>query len=291
MTRVAYVNGRYIPHRDAAVHVEDRGHQFADAAYEMLMAIDGGLLDFAPHMERLHRSLGALAIAPPMSDDAVRVVIHELLRRNRLTDASIYIQVSRGVAPRDHAFPQARTPPGLVMVARRIDYAAIARRQKQGVSVITLAETRWARPDIKSTSLLANVLAKQEARDADAYEALFVDVDGMITEGTATNIWMVAADGTLVTRALDQSILAGITRQAVLSVTAQRQMRVEERPFSPEELKNAAEAFLTSSTNFVMPVTEVDGCRIGTGKSIGKPGPVTNSVIEAHQAYVEKETA
>ncbi|MCH8861243.1 MAG: D-amino-acid transaminase [Proteobacteria bacterium] len=290
MPRVAYVNGRYVPHRDAAVHVEDRGHQFADAAYEMLMVIDGGLLDFAPHMERLHRSLGALSIAPPMSDSAVRVVIHELLRRNRLKNASIYIQVSRGVAPRDHAFPQTRTPPGLVMVARRMDYALIARRQSQGVSVITLAETRWARPDIKSTSLLANVLAKQEARDAGAYEALFVDADGMITEGTASNIWMVAADGTLVTRALDQSILAGITRQAVLSVTAARQMALEERPFSRAELKDAAEVFLTSSTNFVMPVTEVDGQKIGAGKNIGKPGPVTNSVIEAHREHVQKET-
>lgn len=286
MTRVAYVNGRYTRHSDAAVHVEDRGHQFADAAYEMLLAIGGRLLDFAPHMARLHRSLGALSITPPMSDGAMRVVILELLRRNRLKDASVYIQVSRGVAPRDHAFPEGKIPPGLVMVARRMDYAAIARRQLQGVVVITRPESRWARPDIKSTSLLANVLAKQEARATDAYEALFVDAGGMITEGTSSNIWMVSAEGALVTRALDTSILAGITRQAVLSVAAGRQMAIEQRPFSVAEIKDAAEAFLTSTTNFVMPVTAVDGSSIGDGL----PGPVTAAVIDAHQEYVEAET-
>jgi D-alanine transaminase len=286
MTRVVYVNGRYIPHRDAAVHVEDRGHQFSDAAYEMMLVIGGQLLDFAPHMARLHRSLGELAIAPPMSDAAVRVIIGELLRRNRLTDASVYIQVSRGVAPRDHGFPAAGTPPGLVMVARRMDYAAIARRQQRGVAVITRPESRWARPDIKSVSLLANVLAKQDARDAGTYEALFVDPDGMITEGTASNIWMVSADGALVTRALDASILAGITRAAVLSVAAARQMAIEQRPFSVAELEGAAEAFLTSTTNFVMPITEVDGVKIGDGK----PGPVSAAVIDAHQEYVEGDT-
>lgn len=284
MTRVAYVNGRYVPHRNAAVHVEDRGHQFADAVYEMLAVIGGGLLDFGPHMARLHRSLAALSIAPPMSDAAIRMVIRELLRRNRLKNATVYIQVSRGVAPRDHAFPQTPTPPGLVMVARRMNFAAIAERQLQGVAVITRPETRWARPDIKSTSLLANVLAKQEARAGGVYETLFVDTAGNITEGTASNIWMVMGDGTLVTRALDQSILAGVTRAAVLSVAGERQIKVVERPFSPKELKKAAEAFLTSSTNFVMPVTEVDGQKIGDGK----PGPVTMGVMEAHRDYVEK---
>lgn len=286
MTRVAYVNGRYLRHRDAAVHVEDRGHQFADAAYEMLLVINGRLLDFEPHMARLHRSLGELAIAPPMADNAVRVVTHELLRRNRLSNASVYIQVSRGVAPRDHAFPGRETPPGLVIVARRMDYPAIARRQQQGVAIITRPESRWARPDIKSTSLLANILAKQEAREADAYEAVFVDADGMLTEGTSSNIWMVSKDGALVTRGLDNSILAGITREAVLSVAAARQMAIEERPFSLAEIKDAAEAFLTSTTNFVMPVIQVDGCAIGKGKT----GPVAAAVVEAHQEYVERET-
>lgn len=164
MTRVAYVNGSYLRHADAAVHMEDRGYQFSDAVYEVLMVLDGRLLDFEPHMARLHRSLAALSIAPPMADGAILVVVHELLRRNRLKNAMVYIQVSRGVAPRDHAFPKDDTPPGLVMSARKVDYAAIAQHQKEGVSVITRPETRWARPDIKSVSLLANVLAKQEAR-------------------------------------------------------------------------------------------------------------------------------
>ncbi len=286
MTRVAYVNGRYRRHVDAEVHVEDRGLQFSDAVYEVFMALEGRLLDFAPHMARLHRSLAALSIKPPMSDGAVQVVALELLRRNRLRNAMVYLQVSRGVAPRDHAFPQDDTPPGLVMSARRMDYAAIARRQQLGVSVVTRPETRWARPDIKSVSLLANVLAKQEARAANAFEAWFVDGDGMITEGTSTNAWMVSKDGALVTRSLDNSILAGITREAVLSVAAERQMAVEQRPFSVLEAQQAAEAFVTSSTSFVMPVIEVDDCTIGSGA----PGPVTAAVIEAHRAYVARDT-
>lgn len=288
MTRFAYVNGRYLRHLNAAVHVEDRGHQFSDAVYEVLMAVGGKLLDFAPHMARLRRSLDALSISPPMSDGALRVVASELLSRNRLENAMVYIQVSRGVAPRDHAFPneQGIVPPGLVMTVRRMDYTAIARRQQQGVSVITRPETRWARPDIKSTSLLANVLAKEEARAAEAYETLFVDADGLITEGASSNAWIVSADGTLITRSLDGSILAGITRDVLLSVAETHQIKIEQRAFSPAEMKAAAEAFVSSSTSFVMPVTEVDGAVIASGS----PGPVTNAVIEAHRAHVLQET-
>lgn len=286
MARVAYVNGRYTRHADAAVHVEDRGHQFSDAVYEVLMAMGGNLLDFAPHMARLHRSLAALSINPPMSDAALRVVAGELLSRNRLKNAMVYIQVSRGVAPRDHAFPREHLPPGLVMTVRRVDYPAIARRQQKGVGVITRPETRWARPDIKSVSLLANVLAKEEARAAQVYETLFVDADGMITEGTSSNAWIVSADGALVTRSLDGAILAGITRDAVLAVTEARQITVEQRAFSLAELKTAAEVFVTSSTSFVMPVIAVEGGVIGNGA----PGPVTVAVIEAHRDHVMRDT-
>ena len=207
MSRVAYVNGRYAPQRDPAVEVEDRGFQFADGIYEVWAIAGGGLIDEAAHFARLERSLRELAIPRPMSDAALRRAARETLRRNRVRDGILYLQITRGAAPRDHAFPAAATPPTVVMTAKSIPPRSIEARANAGVSVISTPETRWARCDIKSVSLLPNVLAKQAARAAGAFEAWFVDADGLVTEGSSSNAWIVSQTGALVTRDLNANIL------------------------------------------------------------------------------------
>ncbi len=280
MSRVAYVNGRYLPHRAAAVHVEDRGYQFADGVYEVIAVRSGRLIDEEPHLDRLDRSLAELRMAPAMARDPLRRVIREMLRRNRLRDGLIYIQMTRGVAPRDHAFPE-HAPTSLVLTAR---YVPPRRGPAEGVGVITVPDRRWARCDIKSVSLLPNVLAKQAARDAGAFEAWQVDREGRVTEGTATNAWIVTGKGEIVTRAVDHAILGGITRQSVHRLAAERQMRVVERPFTVAEAQAAAEAFLTSTTNHVRPVLTIDGMPVAHGA----PGPVTRRLQEIYADYLER---
>lgn len=280
MSRVAYVNGRYLPHRAAAVHVEDRGYQFADGVYEVIAVRSGRLIDEEPHLDRLDRSLSELRMASAMARAPLRRVIREMLRRNRLRDGLIYIQMTRGVAPRDHVFP-AGAPTSLVVTAR---YVAPRHGPADGVGVITVPDRRWARCDIKSVSLLPNVLAKQEARDAGAFEAWQVDREGCVTEGTATNAWIVTGEGEIVTRATDHAILGGITRQSVYRLAAERQMRIVERPFTVDEAQAAAEAFLTSTTNHVRPVLAIDGKRVGDGR----PGPVTRRLQDIYADYLER---
>src|SRR5512132_631059 len=281
MSRIAYVNGRYVPHRDARVHVEDRGYQFADGVYEVIAVNHGRPIDEAAHLERMGRSLAELGISWPMSRASLHVVMREMIRRNRLAGlGSIYMQVTRGVAPRNHAFPS-RAEPVLVMTARILppfDQAA-----QRGVRVITLADIRWKRPDIKSVSLLPNVLAKQRAIEAGAYEAWMIDDEGMITEGTASNAWIVTKDGELVTRATDHSILSGITRGAVLRLAREHGLRAVERPFSLEEARAAIEAFLTSTTASVKPVVRIDDLAIGAGAI----GPLTSRLLALYVARVE----
>lgn len=286
MTRIAYVNGLYCRHAEAAVAIEDRGNQFSDAIYEVCAVLNGQILDFAPHVARLHRSLGELSISFHMPDAALEVVMKEVVRRNRVRNGIVYIQISRGVAPRDHGFPDITPDPTVVMTAKRIDIATIQARQKTGVSVISRPEFRWGRPDIKSTSLLPNVLAKQEAHDAGAHEAWFVTEDGSITEGTSSNAWIVTTDGRLMTRKLDGSILPGITRAAVLQVANETGLEVEEGAFSLAEAQNAAEAFITSTTNFVMPVVRIDDTKVGDGS----PGPVSRAAAEAYWQHVRDQT-
>jgi D-alanine transaminase len=282
MSRIAYVNGRYVPHRDARVHVEDRGYQFADGVYEVIAVNHGRLIDEAPHLERLGRSLAELGMRWPMSRESLRVVMREMIRRNRLAGLGlIYIQVTRGVAPRNHAFPS-RARPALVMTARTLPpFDPLAARR--GVRVITLADIRWRRPDIKSVSLLPNVLAKQQAVEAGAYEAWMVDDEGMITEGTASNAWIVTKDGELVTRAADRSILSGITRRAVLCLAQEQGLRVVERSFGLEEARAATEAFLTSTTSWVKPVVQIDDLAIGAGAV----GPLTGRLLALYIARAE----
>jgi D-alanine transaminase len=281
MSRVAYVNGLYVPHGDAAVHVEDRGYQLADGVYEVWAVFDGKLADAEGHFARLERSLGELKIAMPMSRRALRVILHETLRRNRVRDGLAYLQVTRGVAPRDHAFPHPRVPPSVVVTAKRVDRAAAEARAAQGVGVVTTPENRWGRCDIKTIGLLPNALAKQNAREAGAYEAWFVDDLGLVTEGASSNAWIVDAAGALRTRDTQANILRGITRATLLGVIAQAGLKVEERPFTVEEAKSAKEAFITGAGTLVLPVVRIDGATLGNGV----PGPVAKRLREL---YIEE---
>jgi D-alanine transaminase len=279
MSRIAYVNGRYLPHGEAAVHIEDRGYQFSDGVYEVIALRNGALIDEAPHMERLERSLGELRIDPPMGRRALAGVLREVARRNRVREGIVYIQVTRGVARRDHAFP-AKARPALVVTARRQGPSKPA-GASGGVSVISLPDIRWARCDIKSVALLPNVLAKQQAREAGAFEAWFIDEAGQVTEGSSTNAWIVTDKGELITRDPGNAILNGVTRRTILSLAAERQIRLVERGFTLDEAKAAREAFVTSTTACVMPVLRIDGTPVGDGRV----GPLSAALREAYFDY------
>jgi len=280
MPKIAYVNGRYEPLAAAEVNIEDRGYQFADGVYEVCVVIDGRYWDEEGHLARLRRSLGELQIASPMSDAALRNVMRQILRRNRLTSALVYIQVTRGVASRNHPFPERVTRPSIVVTAKRIDIEKNNRLAKKGLAVISAPDIRWARADIKSVSLLPNILARQAAAKANASEAWLVR-DGMITEGSASNAWIVTEAGEIVTHPLTNAILGGITRSTVLKCAEELQMKVVERAFSLDEARKAREAFLTSATNFVMPIVSLDGGKVGEGK----PGPVAARLREAYMDH------
>ena len=279
MPRDAYVNGRYVPHDAAAVHVEDRGFQFADGVYEVVTVQDGHLVDEAGHLDRLDRSLGELRMAWPMRRAVLRQVMRQLIRRNRLRDGIVYLQVTRGRAARDFRFPQAATPT-LVMTTRRMNLDPVA-RVAAGVDVITIPDIRWKRRDIKSVALLAQVLGKQQAAEAGAFEAWQVDDEGRVTEGCSSNAWIVTQEGRLVTRDASTMILNGITRQSILRLAAADGLDFEERPFTVEEARQAREAFLTSATTYVMPVTRIDGRPVADGK----PGSLSRKLRASYRAY------
>lgn len=265
MSRIAYVNGRYLPLAEAAVNVEDRGYQFSDGVYEVCEVRGGRLVDEPMHMQRLQRSLAELKIAMPMSLPALRVILRETVRRNRVRDGIVYLQVSRGVARRDHAFPPAGTAPSMVVTARGMDFAAAERTAAEGIAVITAPENRWDRVDVKSISLLPNVLAKQAAKEQGAKEAWFVGKDGFVTEGSSSNAWIVSREGKVVTRPADHGILRGITRTVLLNVLKAQGLELDERPFTVEEAYAAREAFVTSASQTVMPVVRIDGRPVGNG--------------------------
>lgn len=274
MSRIAYVNGQYIPHGHAAVHIEDRGYQFADGVYEVCEVYHGRLVDETRHMDRLERSLSELEIDMPMGRKAFGVILREVVRRNRVKNGMVYLQVTRGVAKRDHVFPAEGTPPAVVVTSRPADTAKAEAQAKKGVNVITVPDNRWERVDIKSVSLLPNVLAKEAAKKVGAKEAWFVDADGFVTEGGSTNAWIVTMDGVLVTRPADFGILRGITRTVVLEVAAREGVRVEERKFTVAEAKAAREAFITAATTLVMPVVRIDDQSIGNGA----PGSIATAL-------------
>lgn len=278
MSRVAYVNGQYVPHRQAAVHVEDRGYQFADGVYEVIAVSNGAFVDEEAHYDRLDRSLSELSIDRAMGRLALRTVLREVVRRNRVRDGIVYLQITRGVAPRDHAFPHLALP-SLVVTARSQAPKRAAR--ESGIEVITVPDVRWKRRDIKSISLLPNVLAKQAAVEAGVYEAWMVDDDGSVTEGSATNAWIVTADKELVTRKADETILDGITRRTVRDLAVAEGYRFVERPFTVEEAQAAKEVFLTSTTSWVMPVVAIDGDSVGNGA----PGELTRALQALYSDY------
>lgn len=284
MPRIAYVNGRYVPHRGAAVHIEDRGYQFADGVYEVCEVARGWIIDSVRHLDRLDRSLAELRIAQPLSRKALVTVMREVVRRNRVGNGLVYLQVTRGVAPRDHVFPSAATRPSIVVTAKRTDPAAAAKRAETGIKVITVPENRWDRVDIKTVGLLPNVLARQAAKEAGAQEAWFVDPDGTVKEGAATNAWIVTMDGVLVTRPAEHGILRGVTRATVMDLAAARGLQVEERGFTVDEALGAREAFITAATTVVMPVVAIDDRTVANGH----PGDIALSLRRAFFEIAEK---
>jgi len=283
LSRFAYVNGRYVPHRAAQVHVEDRGYQFADGVYEVCEVRGGRLVDERRHMERLERSLKELRIAMPMARSALSHVFRETVARNRVRDGIMYLQVTRGVARRDHAFPAPGTPPSIVVTAKNHDLGKLEAGAADGIAVVSVAENRWPRVDIKSVSLLPNVLAKQTAREQGAKEAWFVDAEGFVTEGSSSNAWIVTRDGAVVTRPAEFGILRGITRTVVLEVMADHGLKLEERPFTMEEAYAAREAFVTSATQFVTPVVRIDGKPVGNGA----PGLIASALRRDYHQHAE----
>jgi D-alanine transaminase len=283
MSRIAYVNGRYVPFRDAKVHIEDRGYQFSDAVYEVCEVRGGRLIDERRHLARLQRSLGELRIRMPMSPRALGVILREVVARNRIGYGLVYLQISRGVARRDPAFPPPHVAPTVVATARRLDKARNEALAAKGIAVISVPDSRWGRVDIKSVGLLPNVLARQAAIDHGAREAWFVDQDGKVTEGASANAFIVTAAGKLVTRHADHAILRGITRTVVFDVLKAQGLTVEERSFTLEEAYAAREAFITSATQIVIPVVTIDGHVIGDGK----PGPVATALRREFHRYAE----
>ena len=282
MSRIAYVNGRYTPLRDAGVNVEDRGYQFADGVYEVVCVQAGRFIDEELHLARLERSLGEIRISQPMARAALRRVLREVVRRNRVRDGLLYMQVTRGVARREHAFPSLGTPPSLVITARRSgSYPTDADRWAG--RAVTHPDERWARCDIKSVGLLPNVLARQAAREGGAIEAVLVDAHGMVTEGAATTVWIVDGQGVLRTRHLDHQVLPGCTRDALTALLDAEGIGFEERGFSVEELRGARELFLTSATSFVRPVIALDGAAVGSGNV----GPVTRRLFTLFARHVQ----
>jgi D-alanine transaminase len=287
MSRVAYVNGRFLPHAQASVHIEDRGYQLADGVYEVWAVFGGRLADAEGHFARLERSLGELRIALPMSPKALKLVLRETIRRNLVKNGLVYLQVTRGVAPRDHAFPARPVRPSIVITAKPVDMAAAEAKAAKGIGVVTTPETRWARCDIKTVALLPNVLAKQAARENGAGEAWFVDDLGLVTEGASSNAWIVDADGVLRTRDLNANILRGVTRKSLMELIARDGLQVSERPFSVEEAKQAREAFITGAGSLVTPVVCIDGAPVGDGA----PGPVAKRLRASYLSEASNRAA
>jgi D-alanine transaminase len=279
--RIAYVDGRYLPHGRALVHVEDRGLQFADSVYEVCALSGGALLDETEHLDRLERSLGAIEMGMPMGRTALALVMRETVRRNRINDGLLYLQVTRGAMRRDHPIPAPPPRPTLILTVHPANVEAAAHRMTKGVAVLTRPDERWARCDIKTTQLLPNLLAKTAARRVGAYEAWLIDKDGFVTEGTSSNAWIVDGQGHVVTRDLSHASLPGVTRAAILRAAADAQIPIVERKFTPLEAQAAREAFVTSATGAAVPVIAIDGKPVGDGK----PGPLTRRL---HDLYAQQ---
>jgi D-alanine transaminase len=284
MARVIYVNGRYAPYDEAVIHVEDRGFQFSDGVYEVCEIKGGSLIDERRHIDRLFRSMTELSMHPPMGRAALGVILRETVRRNRVRDGMVYLQVTRGMAKRDFAFPDPETPATVVCFARGKSPAAGERKAAKGARVITLPDIRWRRVDIKTVGLLPNALARQAAVEAGADEAWLVDSDGYVTEGASCNAWIITPGDELITRPANSGILRGITRTVLVELIGQHGLKLVERPFTVAEAQAAREAFNTSATGLVMPVVSVDGAPL----SGGKPGSITMKLRRLFHDFAER---
>lgn len=284
MPRFAYVNGRYVRHADAAVSIEDRGLVFADAVYEVCQVQKGLVIDLTRHLDRLDRSLAEIHIRAPMTRAALTGIMREVLRRNRVVNGMVYLQVSRGVARRDHVFPSPEVRASLIVTAKSLNPAVNAAKYATGIKAVTVADNRWGRVDIKTVGLLPNVLARQQAKEAGAQEAIFVDAEGNVTEGGATNLWIVDKAGTLVTRPADHAILRGVTRTTLMDVAEKLGLSVDERRFSVAEMLEAREVFVTGATTICLPVVSIDGQTIANGH----PGMTAQKIRDAFFAVAEK---
>ena len=283
MARIAYVNGRYVRRDMGVVSIDDRGYQFAEGVYEVIWVQKGNLVDLEHHLDRLGCSLESLNIPWPMGRPALKVVVGEVARRNLIGNGHVYIQATRGVARRTHLVPE-DTPSSLVVTASREGFRD-ARVHEQGVAVITIPDIRWKRCDIKSIALLPNILGKQKASREKAFDAWQVNGHDIITEGTTTNAWIVAHSGEVITHPANRSILSGITRRVVMELAAGEGLDVCERPFTVAEACGAKEAFMTSTTNYVVPVVSIDGHKVGDGR----PGPVTRGLYKRYLAHMAGE--
>lgn len=279
--RIAYVDGRYLPHGEAGVHVEDRGLQFGDSIYEVWRLASGLPCDQEEHLDRLERSLREIQIPMPMPRAALKRVMAEVIRRNGISEGILYLQVTRGSARRDHPIPEPALKPSVILTVRRLDTAALERRLRQGVKVVTAPDQRWARCDIKSTQLLANLMAKTDARRTGAFEVWFTDQEGFVTEGASTTAWIVDKEGLLITRDLSHAILPGVTRRVLLEIAEKAQIPVVERAFTPDEAKTASEAFMTAASAAAIPVVAIDAVRLGEGT----PGPITQRLQALYAAH------
>jgi D-alanine transaminase len=284
MSRIAYVNGRYLPMRAATVHVEDRGYQFGDGVYEVCEVRGGRLIDERRHMARLLRSLDELRIRVPMSLASLGIVLREVVARNRVSYGVVYLQITRGVARRDHAFPVPDVPPSVVVTARALNRARNETLASKGIAVITVPDNRWGRVDIKTIGLLPNVLARQAAIEQGARDAWFVDASGNVTESASGNAWIVTQAGTVVTRPADNAILRGITRTVLFEVIKAQGLAAEERAFTLTEAYATREAFITSASQIVMPVVKIDDRPVGNGQ----PGPIATALRRAFHDFAER---
>ncbi len=264
--RIAYVNGAYVPHTQAAVHIDDRGYQFADGVYEVICLVRGQFVDFKEHLDRLDLSLSGLRMPSPFDRHLLTHICHEVIRLNRIKDGIVYIQITRGVAPRYHGFPD-HAEPSIVVTVKYSNQRQAAAKCVQGLAAITLPDSRWARPDIKSISLLPNILSKQHALEAGAYDAILYNSDGFVTESSTTNVWVVDAKGQLRTPPLSGKILAGITRQRLITLLTAEGVVIDESPLSLSELRQAQEIMLSASVLGVIPIVRLDGHPVGDGQT------------------------
>ncbi len=285
--RVAYVNGRYLAHGVAGVHIEDRALQLGDGIYEVFNIQGGQPLDEEGHLDRMERSLRELGIAMPMSRAALKLVTREMVGKNRMPNGFLYLQVTRGAVKRDHVPPADGPRPTLIMTMRLQDVAGFQQRLAKGIAISTQPDIRWGRRDIKTVQLLPNLMAKQAAKQAGAFEAWLVDEEGYVTEGASTTAWIVDREGTLITRQLSNAILPGVTRKIMLEAARQAQMKVAERKFTVAEAKAAKEAFLSSATGAAVPVVTIDGVTIGDGT----PGPLTRRIRELYAAQAASKSS